>query len=278
MSDAAPTFFEVLTAAINEISTFGYRSAEQIGIWIERLRLAAERTLTPPHVLEDAMRSTFGTLYKRYIEAGKILELHPGVQRFTIEKVKPILRPELDRRIAASADLIKLNRQASIEKTMQRFSGWATSVPPGGTETTDKVETKKEIRKALASLPFEERRVLVDQGHKFVANLSNIIATDTGAIAAIWQSHWRQKGYNYRKDHKERDGKVYLIRGSWAQDKGFVKPGLAGYLDAITQPGEEVFCRCWTTYLYAVRSLPDDMITQKGKDELRRVKLELMNV
>ena len=39
----------------------------------------------------------------------------------------------------------------------------------------------------------------------------------------------------------------------------------SGYLDEITQPGEEVFCRCYVTYLYNLRSIPEDMLTQKGR-------------
>jgi len=44
-----------------------------------------------------------------------------------------------------------------------------------------------------------------------------------------------------------------------------MKAGPAGYLDEITQPGEEPFCRCFVRYIYNIRNLPDDMLTQKGK-------------
>lgn len=269
-----PTFYEVLTAAVNDMAEHGFDSVERLAGWIARIRAAAEATLTPVHVLEAALQSTFGQAYKTYVDNGKVLERHPGVPKFTLDRVKPKLRAALDRATFASADLIKLNRQASIEKTVQRFSGWASSIPPGGTDATEKVKTKTEIRKALASLPFEERRVLTDQGHKFVANLNNIIAVDGGAIGAEWHSHWRQTNYNYRVDHKERDGKFYVIRDSWAHEKGLLKSG--DYLDEITQPGEEVFCRCWCTYIYALRSMPAELISAKGKAELMRVKLALM--
>src|SRR5207247_2394734 len=105
-----------------------------------------------------------------------------------IDQIKPALHAELERRIMASADLIKLNRKAAIEKTVQRFSGWATSVPPGGTRATDKKKEKDSIKKSLKSLPFEERRVIIDQSHKFVANLNEIVAKDGGAIAGRWHS------------------------------------------------------------------------------------------
>ena len=63
---------------------------------------------------------------------------------------------------------------------------------------------------------------------------------------------------------------MYLIRGSWAQEKGLVKPGPVGYTDQITAPGEEVFCRCSLVYIYSIRALPDDMLTAAGRAALGR--------
>lgn len=128
------------------------------------------------------------------------------------------------------------------------------------------------IQKSAQQVDYEARRVMIDQSHKLIANIDNIIATSNNAIAAEWHSHWRQAGYDYREDHKERDKLVYLIRGNWAQKNGYVKAGSAGYLDAITQPGEEVFCRCYVTYLYNLRSIPEDMLTQKGRKFLESMK------
>ena len=198
--------------------------------------------------------------------------VNKGVERFTIERIKPSLRAELDRRILASASLIRLNRDAAIEKTIQRFQGWATSIPKGGSGAVAKRETKDDIRKSLAQLPFEERRVLIDQGHKLTSSISEILATDGGAIAGVWRSHWRQSGYDYRVDHKDRDEKVYTVRDNWAMQAGLMKVGRAGYTDDITKPGEEVFCRCYYSYLYHLRDLPASMLTAKGRAQLERVR------
>lgn len=262
------SFYETLTAAVSAMTETGYISAEQVAFWVDRIRLAAITSLTPPSVLRESLNNAMRAVYRSHVEKGGLLKFHPGVERFTLARVAPRLRAELDRRILASAALIKANRDEAIETTLRRFAGWATSIPPGGSEAVDKRDTKAEIRKPLAQLPFKERRVVVDQGHKFVANLNNIMAQDAGAIALIWRSHWRQQNYDYREDHKERDGRVYMIRGNWAQERGLVKVGDAGYYDDITAVGEEVFCRCFATYLYSLRRLPDDMLTNKGREEL----------
>ena len=236
------SFYEVLTAAVDDLAEHGFDSLERLERWTAELRLAAGAVTANPAELERMLREGLASVYKRLVDKGGIARMHPGVGRFTLEQVKPKLRAELDRRIMSSASLIRLNREQAIDKTIQRFQGWATSIPIGGSAEPEKVKTKKNVRKSLAQLPFEERRVLIDQGHKLTASLSNILATDGGAIAAKWRSHWRQAGYNYRKDHKERDEKVYALRESWAMNRGLMKKGPNPYYDDITQAAEEPFC------------------------------------
>ncbi len=233
------SFYEVVTAAVADLATHGYDSQARVDDWSRRLREAATRDLVPEGDLHRLLRAQLGQAYERLVERGGALRQHPGLPRFTLERVKPRLRAELDRRIAASANLIRLNRQQAIEDTLQRFQGWATSIPPGGSDAIRKNPVKSDVRKALASLPFRERRVAVDQGHKLLSNLSNILATDGGAIAGVWHQHYTN---NPRHAHKLRNNKVYLIRGNWAHERGLVKPGPVGYTDEITAPGEEVFC------------------------------------
>lgn len=267
------SFFRILTEAVVEMTIKGYDSAERVAYWVEKLRQAAARSLTPEHVLDAHLRATLGAVYRAKVERGGILTQHPGVSRFTLAQFAPRLRAELDRRIVAAANLIKLNRPEAIRTTLRRFAGWATSIPSGGSDAVDRVKVKESVGKPLRSLPFTERRVAIDQGHKLVANISEILAQDGGAIAGIWHSNWRQANYDFRKDHKERDGQVYLVRGSWAQERGLVKSGGVGYTDDVTRPGEEVFCRCHYSWIHSLRRMPDAMVTEKGREELERVRL-----
>ena len=263
-------FYELLTEAVNDLAAHGYDSEERVAEWVSRLRRAAEESLISEAVAEERLRTSLGAIYRRLVDEEGVLKTMPGVSRFTLQKIKPQLRAELDRRLMASANLIKLNRDEAIETTLRRFQGWATSIPVGGTADPQRTKTKKDVRKALANMPFIERRVAIDQGHKLAAAINRSVAAGSGAIAAEWHSHWRQAGYHYREDHKERDGAVYLIRDSWAHQRGYVKPGPAGYLDDVTQPGEEVFCRCWATYLFALKRLPDEMLTNAGREAMAR--------
>ncbi len=256
-------FSETLTIALEEFAKYGYDSRSRLDYWMSRLREAAMASLKSPEQIDEDVRVALKQVSRRVIR--KSPRYHRGLGRYAIQRVGNRLAPELERRIMASVDLIRLHRQEAIEKTLQRFSGLATSLPPG-TRTLDKREARTQISKSLRQMNFEARRVVIDQGHKLINAVNSVIAEDNGAIAAVWHSHWRQPGYDYRPDHKERDEQIYAVRGNWAITDGLMKPG--HYLDEITQPGQEVFCRCYVSYLYHLRDLPDDRLTKKGRQSL----------
>lgn len=261
------SFYEVLSAAIKDLSEHGYDSAERVAMWIERIRIAARDSLVSEVVLEQKLRQHLAQVFDRTVNSGRLLKVHPGVSQYTLAAIKPKLRRELDRRILANASLIKLNRDKAIAETVQRFAGWATSIPIGGSDITNRKEENQKVRRGMAGLSYVERRCLTDQSHKLVASINDIVAKDGGAIAMKW--HHVAEGppaYQSRPEHVARNGKIYAIRDSWAMQKGFMKLGGHSYLDEITQPGEEVSCRCSGIYLYTVSQLPSDMITVKGKE------------
>jgi hypothetical protein len=272
MPGVAAVFMDVLTAAVKDFVDNGFDNVARLEYWQRRIRQAAEQSMTPPNVMQTLLRAALRAIYGKLVDEGRVLGYHPGVGQFTLQKIRPELHATLDRHIHASADLIKLNRDEMIEKTLRRFSGWATSIPPGGTDVRDRRKATSDIKRGIAGLKFEERRVLIDQGHKLTSAISNTIAEGGGALGGYWFSHWRQPGYNYREDHKERDGIFYVLRGNWALEQGLMKLGGHDYTDSQTMPGEEVFCRCLYRYVYNLRDLPDECMTAKGTRKLAEVR------
>jgi hypothetical protein len=263
------SFYDVVTAAVADIIQYGFDSEERVNRWLERIDAAARASLIPEAQMVEILRTTLARTFRRATALPHLKRIHQGVSTFTLANVKPKLRAELQRHIMASAQLIKLNRMEMIAQTKRRFAGWASSIPPGGTEVAKRAEVKDTIRRGMSGLSFVERRCLTDQGLKLVSSINSIIAADGGAIAMRWHHvHQRGGGYTPRPEHVARDKKVYLIRDSWAHARGLVKPGPAGYLDQITQPAEEVSCRCSGQFLYSVGALPADMVTAKGREQL----------
>lgn len=279
-------FIGVLTAAVEDFTENGYDSVERLSYWQGRLRDAASRAAMPEEVMEAMLRTSLRSIYEKMIERGGILRLHPGLGEFTLNKLKPDLHRELDRRIRASADLIKIEKKKMEEATLQRFSGWATSIPPGGAAEPEKRKSKNDIKRGIAGLGFQERRVIIDQGHKLTSNISHIIAEGGGALGGYWFSHWRsgvpegdpRKGYHYRLEHKERDGVFYVQPDNWALDQGLMKYGGHLGMDDQTMPGEEVYCRCLYRYSYNLADIPDECLTAKGRAKLEEARAFLERV
>ncbi|MBL5926809.1 hypothetical protein [Enterobacter asburiae] len=261
------SLYEVLTEAVNHYVKKGWDSERSLLEWSRKLRVAATRESPSP----DVARKHLTAIYSRLVIDGGALKDQPpeGPTRVTLQKLKPELRDELDRRIFASANLIRLNREQAVEKTLQRFQGWVTSIPPDGVSEIDKNAKKQELKKSVAEMDFISRRVAIDQGHKLASNVKYLLSVQSGAIAFRWHSNWRRTGYKYRPDHKERDDLIYLIRGSWADEKGLLKP-VNGYYDEITAAGEEVYCSCQVFPIYAPQKLPIEFLTEKGKREFNR--------
>ena len=276
--DGTLTYFETITAAVADISQYGYDSQERMDYWAEQIRLAAERSMKSMSEIEQMVRDAMYAVYRKEVDMAGILRVNPGVSAYRLEQLKPSLRAELDRRIAASVDLIKLNRPQSIQKTLQRFKGWTSSVPAGGSKVVDKRDTKKDLRKALAQLPFEERRVIIDQNAKLFSAINTTVATNGGAIGGYWQSHKFQRGYNGRPDHNERQDHFFLIRNSWAHESGFVKPGKYGYTDDIEQPAELPFCKCSYKYIFSLRSVPEECLTSAGEKALSEARSKILGL
>lgn len=272
------TFQEVLNAAISDMLAHGFDSEARLQRWMATLETAARASLVPEYRLQASVASMLTRVYGS--EMKSLGKNHQLLSQFTLQNIKPKLRAELDRRIVASAGLIRLNRKASIERTLQRFAGWSTSIPTGGsTRPEDRRQIKKTVRRGISGLPFEERRVIVDQGHKLVAAISEIVATDGGAIAFIWRHIKRgPPSYQSRPEHVARDGKVFLIRDSWAHREGLVKKGGHLFYDEVEAVAQLPYCSCRVQAVYALRDLPSDMITAKGHEALLAARAQLRKI
>ena len=86
------TFYEVSTAAVNDMAEHGFDSAERVAEWQRLLREAAEEILLSDDEVEQMLRESLGAVYRREVDRGLILRRYPGMSRFTYERIRPGLR------------------------------------------------------------------------------------------------------------------------------------------------------------------------------------------
>lgn len=264
-----PPFRALIMEALRWFSANGYSSEGVLQDWLLRLRQALDRELPTDKATKTQISNALGKVFAREVKSG-IQKRVPGVSRYTLDRVAPSLRAELDRRIFASVDLIKLNKAAATQKTLQRFSGWVSSVPAGGMAKPDLREVAADILKPSKQVRFEARRVAIDQGAKLSQNVAKVVSIHAGAIAGIWHDRGQyDKSYDYRPDHLERSGKLFLVRDSWALEQGLIAKRGLQYMDEITEPAQEVYCSCWYEFVTSPKALPETMLTSKGREWVR---------
>ncbi len=261
-----PRLSPLLAEAIREFSERGYTSEADLHDWLLRLAAAIEREVPTDAELRRALSFALDRVFAKGTKLRTLAQYVPVVTRYGVDRVQPTLRAELDRRIFAGIELIKLNKRTATQRTLQRFSGWVSSMPAGGSPVKIR-ELAQEITKPLRQIKYEARRVAIDQGHKLNAAVAHVVAKGNGAVAAIWHDRGQNDhSYDARPAHLARSGKLFLIRGSWAQDDGLVmRRGGVQYTDEIEQPAEMVFCSCYYEYVTSPRALPDDVLTVKGR-------------
>ncbi|MDI2113061.1 hypothetical protein [Commensalibacter nepenthis] len=187
---------------------------------------------------------------------------------FTRARLTENSQKYLDERVMFSVSLIQHNREQQVNATLKRFAGWLSAIPTNSvSEAKEKPkEAVKDIIKPLIRQTFEERRVLIDQGHKLSAAVNEAIAQDQGAICVEWHSHWQEVNYNYRKTHKERDRKLFFYKDNYFVQNGYIKKDGIQYINDIDGFGQEPFCRCYGTYFFTLYDIPESYLTKKGKD------------
>ena len=198
------------------------------------------------------------------------VEIASGVSLFTLDNVKPHLRAELSRRILGlaeeTAELIGTDRAQIITSTMERYAKWLTPIAEGDIQKIS-LANLDTVLVAYSELSNSERKreAMIRQGIRFGAILSEIIAIDAGAIACKWIDQSLKLDCACYDNHCEQDGKVYAVRGSWVERRGFITPPPHGYFDEITPPAHDFGCLCYVTWLYSLRSLPPCMLSEQGE-------------
>ena len=261
-----PNFRALLLQALKEFALHGYRNETHLQEWLMRLHAALERELPADAWVRTQLAGVLDRIFRRDVVNGAVMKRVPGITRYTLDRISPSLRAELDRRIFAGIDLIRLNKRAATQKTLQRFAGWVSSVPRFGSATTDLRAVASEMAKPVAQVKYEARRVAIDQGHKLSAAVAHVVAQEAGAIAAIWHDRGQyDHGYDARPEHLKRSGKLFLVRDSWAISGGLIKKSGLSFTDSIEQPAELPYCSCAYEYITTPRDLPTELLTAKGR-------------
>ncbi len=194
-----------------------------------------------------------------------------------VAKIFDTLRPSITEQFEWCVENYRSQSNTYLNGQIGQFQAmlkeFLDQVPSGGTKDKAIKGSIAEIKKELRSLATWDRLFYTYKARSFPAEIEHIFVFAGNPLAAIWRYSDLDAQGEYQKtyNHQQRDGRVYAVRGCWAFEKGLMKVGPAGYLDAISRPSQELGCMCSLQWVTGVRRLPGDMITDKGRSELDRV-------
>jgi len=268
------TINEFIRQSFERVMTEGWTPELIALIAGEYRRLVSVGTFnkTPQQSIEPYLNN----LFKKEIESGKLLKRNEGIDRFTLERIKPQFRQLLEDRVKANIQLIKLERSNSIDVSTARFSGWLMSFDGG----QEKIPPAKQLpafqnitKPMLEQKSYEHSRRAIDQGHKMLRAIDSVVAEQGGAIAAVWHAHPPTSFYDARKEHWARDGEIFVYKNSPAMEKGLVKKGSNPYFEDLPDPPAFLInCTCWTKNIYSLSALhriAPELLTTKAKELLK---------
>lgn len=237
----------------------GNPDIEQLRSMVPQVRGALEGAYLTDTQIADEVARMLGARFRRGLRS--LPKRHRGfVGRLGPEIIEDQYRPMLRQRILASVDLIRLNRDQEIERQLKRFVGWATGSVPSQAKRSDKGELSKGLTKSLQQESFERRRVCIDQGHKLLAAVDDVIALEHGAIAKKWRHVIPHAGYQSREEHLKLDGKVFAVRNNeMLKARRMTKAGRPYAEEVDPQPAVEPYCQCFWEAIYDLEDLPDEM-------------------
>ncbi len=93
-----PRFNVLLLEALHEFRERGYTSEFDLQDWLRRLRIALEYELPQDEWTRKELTRALTSIYNRDVVRGAVAKYVPGVSCYTLGRIQPSLRAELDLR------------------------------------------------------------------------------------------------------------------------------------------------------------------------------------
>lgn len=230
--------------------------------------------------LEPNLRREMRTIYKKWLRGG-YKKYFPYLKPYRLEELKPKFRKELDDKVVNSLSLIKTQEHEFMSAIENRFRNWAT-ISSEQLRGRTQEEKNKMIREQIGYASTKHQQfVITDQTRKLIGSLNELTAKEAGAIAGIWHNqrdkrvvgnpNGKYKPTSIHENHWAREGKLYILRDSWAVKRGYLEPkNKITYAEDISDgmPSIPIGCRCYFEYIFNLDEIPQkfqEIITESGE-------------
>lgn len=140
-------------------------------------------------------------------------------------------------------------------------------VPVGGSKDKVLKANISDIKKTARWLPKWHKLLFTYKAASFPEEIEFLFIRQSGPIAAAWRFSVLDVECDFRMNHDHRalSGTIYLVRDSWAMEKGYLDKDSAPCIEDVVRPKQDIGCMCNLTWLYGLRDLPSHMLSTYGQ-------------
>ena len=181
------------------------------------------------------------------------------------DELLPVLQALLDEHVDSYAE----QASAFFEKQKSAFdaqlAAFLSEIPIGGTKAAVVRSHVNPLKRALSDLLEWGAEMSRLQSMSFVSEVSDFLSPAGGdALAMTW--HYSRPTCLV-PSHEALQGRVYLVRDSWALKQGLLRADRA-FVDDTRKFRREIGCMCSASWLFYLPSLPEDLLTPAGVAKL----------
>lgn len=157
----------------------------------------------------------------------------------------------------------------------EEVAGFLRFIPAKGTKDKVAKAMLADVKKSVKSLAKWNQLFYTYKAMSFPEEIEFLFTHQSDPIAAVWHfsSLDDQCDFRMEHDHRALSGTIYLVRDSWAMEKGYLDKDSAPYIEDVVRPKQDIGCMCSLTWLYNLRDLPDRLLTDYGHKVLEQVRV-----
>jgi hypothetical protein len=178
------------------------------------------------------------------------------------DELLPGLRALLDEHVTSYAEQAEMFFAKQKLGFDQELTAFLAGIPAGGTKTALVRSHVNPLKRTLNDLVQWDADMHRLQSMSVVSEVDDFLRPSGGdALAMSW--HYAPSSCLV-PSHKALDGRVYVVRDTWAIKKGLVHAGPNGFTDETRKFRREIGCMCSSTWLFYALSLPEEVLTPEG--------------
>lgn len=223
------------------------------------------------------IRKIFNKKYHSFLK-NDFAKRHKNINVFSKSDINAKFRQILEKRILHSLNAIKIKDERLLLELQQRFINF---ISDDKEKTMHNLQENLKANEMLKHSKNYVRNVLREQTSKMNDDIDYTCGMINGAIGLIWHTQddikvvgnpngLYPKGNELHNNHYKRNNVFFALKDSYATKQKLLNAEIFENLQDIKNIKRAINCRCYYEYIYDLRDVEKQYLTQKGINFINR--------